>query len=73
MNHIQNLGMSRDRQLRVTLKRVDSDHRRFDLGNARRLIYERNYAVDSKLLKFLDPESCVPSLVSILILSDKQG
>jgi len=60
--------MPRDRQQRVTLKRVDNDQLQFDIKNARRLIYERNYAVDSKTLaKFLNAESWVPTLVSIVI------
>jgi hypothetical protein len=50
MDRIQNLGMPRDRQQRLTLKRVDNDQRRFGIANARRLIYELNYAVDSKSL-----------------------
>ena len=36
--------------------------------NARRLIYEQGYAVDSKVLaKFLNTESWVPAQVSIMI------
>jgi hypothetical protein len=59
------MGMVRDRQQRTTLKRVDDDIRRFNIANARRLIYELNYAVDSKsLADFLKAESWVPTLVS---------
>lgn len=66
MDRIQNLGMPRDRQQRLTLKRIDNDQRRFGIANARRLIYELNYAVDSKsLADFLNAESWVPTLVSI--------
>jgi hypothetical protein len=58
--------MRQDRKQRVTLKRVDTDLRRFNIANARRLIYEKNYAVDSKSLpQFLNAESWVPTLVSI--------
>jgi hypothetical protein len=65
MNRIQNMGTPQDRQQRVTLQRVDSHQRRFNVANARRLIYELNYAVDSKsLAPFLGPESLVPTLVS---------
>lgn len=65
MNRIQNMGMTRDRQQRITLKRVDDDSRRFNIANARRLIYELNYAVDSKSLSdFLTAESWVPTSVS---------
>jgi hypothetical protein len=64
------MGMPRDRQQRVTLKRVDNDWLRFDIRNARRLIYEQHYAVDSKTLaKFLNAGSWVPTLVSIVISS----
>lgn len=57
--------MARDQQQRITLKRVDNDLQRFNIANARRLIYELNYAVDSKLLAtFLNAKSWVPTLVS---------
>jgi hypothetical protein len=60
--------MPRDRQQRATLKRVDNDQLQFNITNARRLIYERNYAVDSKTLaKFLNAESWVPTLVSTVM------
>jgi hypothetical protein len=66
LNRIQNLGKPQDRRLRVTLKRVDDHQRRFDIENARRLIYKQNYAVDSKsLANFLNPKSWVPTLVNI--------
>jgi len=65
MDRLQRMGMPQDRQQRVTLKRVDDDARRFSIANARRLIYERNYAVNSKsLANFLNAESWVPTLVS---------
>jgi hypothetical protein len=65
MNRIQNMGMSQDRQQRITLRRVDSDQRRFNVANARRLIYDLNYAVNSKsIAPFLSAESLVPTLVS---------
>ena len=48
------------------MKRVDTDLRRFSIANVRRLIYEKNYAVDSRSLpQFLSAESWVPTLVSI--------
>ena len=65
MDRIQNMGMVRDRQQHITLKRVDDDLRRFNITNARRLIYELDYAVDSKSLSnFLNTESWVPTQVS---------
>jgi hypothetical protein len=69
MDRIQNMGMTQDRQQRITLKRVDSDQRRFKVANARRLIYDLNYGVDSKsLAAFLGPESLVPTLVGYELL-----
>jgi len=69
LDRIQNMGMPRDRQQRVTLKRIDNERRHYDIENARRLIYERNYAVNSKTLaKFLNTESWVPTLVRMLTL-----
>src|SRR5882762_4883161 len=68
-DRIQNMGMTQDRQQRITLKRVDSDQRRFNVANARRLIYDLNYAVDSKsLAAFLKAESLVPTLVGYELL-----
>jgi hypothetical protein len=64
--------MARDRQQRITLKRVDDEKRRFDIANARRLIFEKNYAVDSKVLNFLNAESWVPTLVSTMIFCHLQ-
>ena len=64
------MGMPRDQQQRITLKRVDDHQRRFTIANARRLIYELNYAVDSKsLVRFLHAESWVPTLVSCFSLA----
>jgi len=69
MDRIQNMGMTQDRQQCITLKRVDSDQRHFKVANARRLIYDLNYAVDSKsLAAFLGPESLVPTLVGYKLL-----
>jgi hypothetical protein len=69
MDRIQNMGMIWDRQQRIMLKRVDSDQRCFDIANVQRLIYDLNYAVDSKsLAPFLNPQSLVPTLVSYELL-----
>ena len=69
MDRLQNMGMPLDRRQRVTLKRVDDHVRQFSIANARRLIYERNYAVDSKsLANFLSADSSVPTLVSSNVL-----
>ena len=65
MDRLQNMGMPQDRQQRVTLKRADDHARQFSIANAKRLIYERNYAVNSKsLANFFNAESWVPTLVS---------
>jgi hypothetical protein len=65
MDLIQNMGTAADRRLRITQGRVDSHERQFDITNARRLIYEQNYAVDSKSLSnFLGSKSWVPTSVS---------
>jgi hypothetical protein len=64
MDHIQNMGMTQDQQQRITLKRVNSNQRCFKVVNTQRLIYDLNYAVDSKSLAgFLSSESLVPTLV----------
>lgn len=64
MDRLQRMGMPQDRRQRISLKRVDNHARQFSIANARRLIYERNYAVNSKsLANFLNTESWVPTLV----------
>jgi len=69
MDRLQNMGMLRDRRQRITLQRVDDHARRFNIANARRLIYERNYAVDSKTLaNSLNAESWVPTSVGYDLL-----
>jgi hypothetical protein len=65
MDRLQNMGMPLDRRQCVTLERVNDHAQQFSIANARRLIYERNYAVDSK--------SLVPTLVSsdfLLVVKD---
>lgn len=63
---IHNLGMTRDRQQRKTLRRVDSVDRRAKVATARSLIYENNYAVDSAgVERLLKEESLVPTAVSV--------
>lgn len=67
--------MTRDRQQRSTLARVDNEDRKFKIAAARRLIYEKNYAVDSRALeKLLKDESLVPTSVrAMCILSSLPG
>lgn len=58
--------MTRDRQQRKTLRRVDSVDRRAKVATARSLIYENNYAVDSAgVERLLKEESLVPTAVSV--------
>jgi hypothetical protein len=69
MDRIPQMGTPQDRQQRIILKRVDSHQRKFNIANARRLIYDLNYAVDSKSLgSFLNAESWVPTLVCCYLL-----
>lgn len=64
LNRIGNLGMALDRKQRTQLCRVDDIHRKTSVANARRLIYDKNYAVDSKTLEgLLKAESLVPTTV----------
>lgn len=56
--------MVRDMAQRVTLARVDDNQRRGTIVSARRLIYERNFSVNSASVeKLLKPLSLVPTLV----------
>jgi hypothetical protein len=62
--------MVRDRQQRSTLERIDDHIKRFTIANARKLIYEKNYAVDSSVLdKILKDQSWVPTSVSVCLMS----
>lgn len=50
---------------RVSLARVDDDDRKHGTQLARRLIYEKNYAVNSEAVeRILKPQSLVPTSVS---------
>lgn len=63
---IHNLGMFRDRQQRASLQRVNNNQLQVKIQAARRFIYEKNYAVDSKAVEtLLKDESLVPTLVSM--------
>jgi hypothetical protein len=64
LNRVHNLGMSRDMSQRKTLARVDDIHRRSKITAARRVIYEKNYQVDSAGVEnLLQEESWVPNAV----------
>lgn len=61
---IPNLGMALDKCQRLTLKRVDDISRRSKVADARRLIFKKNYAVNSTALEsILKDESLVPTSV----------
>jgi hypothetical protein len=65
MSRIQNLGMKRDMQQRISLQRVDDDIRRSSVSSARKIIYQKNYAVDNDHVEMLLKEqSLVPTAVS---------
>lgn len=65
MARIQNMGKAQDMQQRRTLKRTDNDDRKRKVNIARNIIYQKNYAVNSKAVENqLKKESLVPTLVS---------
>ena len=58
------VGTKQDRKKREALVRVDNLSRRAKVESARQLIYEQNWAVDSKpVQRLLQPESLVPTEV----------
>lgn len=59
------MGMRRDMLQRVQLARIDDAARRSKVASARRLIYEKNYAVSGTVVdNLLKEESLVPTSVS---------
>ena len=62
---LQNLGMKLDMKQRKSCARVDDAHRQRIVATARRIIYEKNYAVNSEAMEnLLKEESLVPTSVS---------
>jgi hypothetical protein len=58
--------MPQDMTRRISLARTDDLGRRGKVSTARKLIYEKNYAVDSAAVeRLLKPQSLVPASVSI--------
>jgi hypothetical protein len=58
--------MARDMSQRVTLARVDDIRHQNTIAIARNLIYEKNYAVDSKAIeRLLKEQSLVPTVVRV--------
>lgn len=68
MNDFDKVGTARDMSRRVTRARVDDVQRISKVLLAWQFIYEKNYAVDSKVVEdVLKSESLVPTIVSNLI------
>jgi hypothetical protein len=66
MSRIQNLGMKRDMQQRVSLRRIDDEIRQNKVSSAREIIYEKNYAVDTEHVEMLlKAQSLVPTAVNV--------
>jgi hypothetical protein len=64
-SRFQNLGMTQDMKQRGTLVRIDDESRRSKVDTAREIIYEKNYAVNSRAVDdLLMEQSLVPTLVS---------
>jgi hypothetical protein len=64
LSHVHNLGTATDMQNRVTLARIDDHSRQSSVSTARKLIYEKNYQVNSKAVeKSLKETSLVPNIV----------
>lgn len=65
---IPNLGTDSDAAVRVEQVRRDDADRRQKVVDARKLIYERGYVVNSKKVDdLLKPESLVPTEVCIIL------
>lgn len=72
MSRAQDMGMKRDMQQRKSLARIDDDFRRRKIEAARKLIYDKNLAVDTERVEaLLREQSLVPTLVGIYIQNHK--
>jgi hypothetical protein len=68
LSRAKNMGMVLDMKQRKTLARVDDEIRRSKVDSARRIIYQKNFAVDTNAVEeLLQPQSLVPTIVSALI------
>jgi hypothetical protein len=64
------MGRPRDMMQRVTLARIDGVNRRSRVAAARKCIYEKNYAVNSRVVEnLLQEDSLVPTAVGTCFLS----
>jgi hypothetical protein len=65
LERVRNLGMALDMKQRKTLARVDDEARRRKIDIAREIIYQKNYAVNSKAVEtILKEQSLAPASVS---------
>lgn len=65
-SRVHNIGTATDMHQRKSLLRVDNSHRRDKIIVARRVIYEKQYQVNSKAVEWmLQTESWVPNVVCI--------
>lgn len=68
------MGMARDMTQRRTFARIDDESRRHRVAAARRAIYEKNYAVNSKAVnRLLQEDSLVPTAVRVASTSSQKG
>jgi hypothetical protein len=66
MTHVRDMGTRQDIAERQLLLRVDDANRRGKILDARRIIYERNYAVNSTQVEaLLKDDSLIPTVVCI--------
>jgi hypothetical protein len=73
LSRIQNLGMKLDMKQRCTLARMDDENRRSKINTARDIIYNKNFAINSKYVEaLLKQESLVPTDVSATMVSPHQ-
>ena len=67
LSHVHNMGMARDMIQRETMARVDDIHRRTSVNAARRVIYEKNFQVNSTGVEnMLQDMSLVPTAASYI-------
>jgi hypothetical protein len=67
------MGMARDMIQRETMARVDNDQRRYSVNAARRVIYEKNFLVNSSGVEnILRETSLVPTAVSCVQLFNSE-
>jgi hypothetical protein len=67
---VHKMGSKLDLKNRVTMMRIDDDHRRGKVNRVREWIYEKGMVLTSTFIKNqLGPESLVPIRVSIFIFT----